>query len=97
MEATGLILIQHWADTSPALSKRRSNPNSHLTPDSPPEGDVIFYQTPAGTVCVEVLFHADTFGLSQKRMAELFGVDLRTVSYHLKKIYGTGELCGKSN
>jgi hypothetical protein len=30
--------------------------------------------------------------MSQKRMAELFGVDTRTINYHLGKIYESGEL-----
>jgi hypothetical protein len=41
---------------------------------------------------VEVLYEADTFWLDQRRIAELFGVDVRTVSYHLKEVYDTGEL-----
>lgn len=30
--------------------------------------------------------------MPQKRMAELYGVDVRTVNYHLKEIYESGEL-----
>jgi len=58
----------------------------------PEEGELILYQTREGAVRVEVLFQSDTFWLNQKRIAELFGVDLRTVSYHLKEIYDSGEL-----
>ncbi len=53
---------------------------------------LIFYSTPQGNVMVEVVFESETFWLSQKRMAELFGVDLRTVNEHLKNIFKTGEL-----
>jgi hypothetical protein len=60
--------------------------------DGPREGDLILYQTAEGTVRVEVLFEAETFWLEQKKIAELFGVDIRTVSYHLNEIYGSGEL-----
>ncbi len=60
--------------------------------DKPYEGELILYQTAEGTVRVEVLYEAETFWLNQKRMAELFGVDLRTISYHLKEIYASGEL-----
>jgi hypothetical protein len=69
-----------------------------MTPpaDPPPEGDVIFYQTPTGSVRVEVLFLADTFWLNQKRIAELFGVELPTVSYHLAEIYTSGELTSEA-
>lgn len=30
--------------------------------------------------------------MSQKRMAELYGVDVRTVNYHLSQIFESGEL-----
>lgn len=61
-------------------------------PDRPYEGELILYQTPEGTVRVEVLYEADTFWLNQKRIAELFGVDVRTVSEHLRNIFDTSEL-----
>jgi len=53
---------------------------------------LIFYSTPQGSVKVEVVFENETFWLSQKRMAELFGVDVRTVNEHLKNIFTNGEL-----
>jgi hypothetical protein len=52
----------------------------------------IFYSTPKGNIKVEVVFEEETFWLSQKRMAELFGVDVRTVNEHLKNIFDTREL-----
>lgn len=60
--------------------------------DKPHEGELILYQTPQGTVRVEVLYEGETFWLNQKRIAELFGVDLRTISEHLNNIYASGEL-----
>lgn len=57
---------------------------------------LIFYATPQGTVKVEVIFDEETFWLSQKRMAELFAVDVRTVNEHLKNIFKTGELAENS-
>ncbi|MBF0109612.1 MAG: virulence RhuM family protein [Magnetococcales bacterium] len=41
---------------------------------------------------IEVRYQEDTIWLSQKLMAELFGVDVRTVNEHLKNIFTTGEL-----
>ena len=58
----------------------------------PQSGDIILYSTPDGGVHVEVLYEGETFWLSQKRMAELFGVDVRTINEHLKNIYKSGEL-----
>ena len=63
---------------------------SEITP--PNEGDIIFYNSPAGQTKVEVLFENETFWLNQKRMAELFGVEAHTITYHLKEIYASGEL-----
>jgi hypothetical protein len=56
------------------------------------EGDIILYQTPEGSVRIEVVYQSDTFWLNQKKIADLFGVDVRTISYHLGEIYGSGEL-----
>ena len=59
---------------------------------APQENEIIFYTTPDGKVSVEVLFQEETFWLSQKRMADLFGVEVNTVNYHLKEIFSSGEL-----
>lgn len=53
---------------------------------------LIFYSTPQGNIKVEVVFENETFWLSQKLMADLFGVDVRTVNEHLKNIFETNEL-----
>jgi hypothetical protein len=63
-----------------------------MTEQPPQEGELILYRTVDGAVRVEVLYESETFWLDQKRMAELFGVDVRTVSYHLREVYGSGEL-----
>ena len=62
----------------------------------PKEGELILYQTPAGSVRIEVLYQTETFWLNQKQIAELFGVDLRTISEHLQNIYVSGELAPQS-
>jgi hypothetical protein len=56
------------------------------------EGDIVLYRTPEGAAKIEVLYEAETFWLNQKKVAELFGVEVPTISYHLKEIYGSGEL-----
>jgi len=60
--------------------------------NEPIEGELILYQTDEGLVRIEVRYEDETFWLSQKRMAELFGVDVRTVNEHLQNIYASGEL-----
>lgn len=59
---------------------------------TPQENDIIFYTTPGGQVNIEVFFLGETFWLSQKKMSDLFGVDVRTISEHLQNIFKTNEL-----
>src|SRR3989304_8738662 len=59
---------------------------------NPQFSDIIFYSSPEGDIHVEVFYGDETFWLSQKRMAELFGVEVHTINYHLKEIYASGEL-----
>ena len=54
--------------------------------------DIILYSSPDGNVRVEVIYSGETFWLTQKRMAELFGVEIPAISKHLKNIFETGEL-----
>src|ERR1017187_2195272 len=59
---------------------------------APLHHEIILYATPDGNVRVEVLFESETFWLSQKKMAELFGVESNTITYHLQEIYKSFEL-----
>ena len=54
--------------------------------------NILLYKTKQGEVRIEVIFNNETFWMSQKRMAELYGVDVRTVNYHLAQIFESGEL-----
>lgn len=58
----------------------------------PREGEIIFYTSPEGVTRIEVFFQDETFWLSQRRMSELFGVEVHTINYHLKEIFKSGEL-----
>lgn len=58
----------------------------------PQAGEILLYRTTEGSVKVEVFFQDETFWLNQRRMAELFGVESHTITYHLKEIYKSGEL-----
>lgn len=62
----------------------------------PKDGELILYQTGEGTVRVEVLYESETFWLNQKKIAELFAVDIRTISEHFRNIFASGELEEKS-
>lgn len=54
--------------------------------------DIILYSSPEGDIKVEVIFAGESFWLTQKKMAELFGVEVPAVSKHLKNIFETAEL-----
>ena len=59
---------------------------------SPENNDILFYTTPDRAVHIEVSFQDETFWLSQKKMADLFGVEIPTINYHLKEIFKSAEL-----
>ncbi len=54
--------------------------------------EIILYSTPDGDKKVGVLFHDENFWLTQKAIAELFGVEVPAISKHLGNIYDSGEL-----
>jgi len=54
--------------------------------------EFLLYTTPNGQVKIEIFVHKESVWLSQKRIAELFGVDTSTINEHLKNIYHSGEL-----
>jgi len=56
------------------------------------QNKVILYTTADGKVTVDVFFARDNFWLTQRTMAELFGVKTPAVSRHLKNIFESGEL-----
>lgn len=53
---------------------------------------IVLYKSDDGIVSVDVFFYDETFWLTQKAMGELFDVDVRTISYHLKEIFDSNEL-----
>ena len=56
------------------------------------EINFIIYQTPQGNVNIEAVVKDETLWLTQKAMAELFGVQVPAISKHLKNIFEEGEL-----
>lgn len=60
--------------------------------EKPQFNDILLYSTANGAVKIEVLYEDETFWLSQKRMAELFGVESHTITYHLKEVFKSEEL-----
>ena len=52
----------------------------------------LLYTAPDGVVKVEVFFGGETVWLTQKALAELFGVQRPAITKHLGNIFSTGEL-----
>lgn len=56
------------------------------------ESNILLYTSDNGDVSIQVRYEDGTFWLTQKRMAELFNVNISTINEHLKSIFSTGEL-----
>ena len=56
------------------------------------KSDIILYSTPEGSIKVEVILQDETVWLSQKAMAELFGVDRTVITKHLGNLFKEKEL-----
>ena len=52
----------------------------------------LIYNTPEENVSVNAVIKDETIWLTQKAMAELFGVGVPAISKHLANIYAEGEL-----
>ncbi len=56
------------------------------------ESEIIFYQGDDGNIKIEVFYHDETFWITQKKIADLFGVQRPAITKHLKNVFATGEL-----
>ncbi len=56
------------------------------------QSPILLYQTSESNINIEVNFLDENFWLTQKAIAQLFGVELNTVNYHLKEIFKSGEI-----
>jgi len=63
----------------------------HLIEDEATGDRILLYGTEKG-VRFELRYDAETLWMTQGQMAELFGVDVRTVNEHLTNVYRDGEL-----
>ena len=60
------------------------------------KNNFLLYTAPNGAVKVDVFFKDETVWLTQKALAELFGVKVPAISKHLKNIFDSGELIESS-
>ena len=56
------------------------------------QNKIVLYQSEDGLVSVDVIFHDETFWLTQRAMSELFTTTTQNITVHLKNIYDDGEL-----
>lgn len=56
----------------------------------------LLYTAPGGAVKVDVLFKEETVWLTQRALAELFGVKVPAINKHLRNIFDSGELAEAS-
>ncbi len=56
------------------------------------KGEIVIYTSDDGKVSLDTKLENDTIWLTQKGMAELFGVKTPAISKHLKNIFNEGEL-----
>lgn len=63
---------------------------SNIEPSN--QNNFILYTSPNGNVNLSVLLNNETIWLTQKSIAELFGVTIPTINEHLKNIFKTNEL-----
>ncbi|MCC5836079.1 MAG: virulence RhuM family protein [Opitutales bacterium] len=61
-----------------------------------PQGEIVLYQPTQGNEPVRVLLEGETVWLTQRLIAKLFGVSVKTVNEHLINIYDEGELAGEA-
>ena len=58
----------------------------------PQHGEILLYDNGTDKQFVSVVFRDETFWLTQKAMAELFGCTADNISLHLKNIFAESEL-----
>ncbi len=63
---------------------------------TPNPNDFIFYTTSDGAVKIGVIIQGETVWLTQKQMANLFGVQVPAINKHLSNIFTSGELQAES-
>lgn len=56
------------------------------------EDQFIMYRSNDSTIQMDVYYHEESVWLTQKKMAELFGVDVNTVGEHLQNVFSASEL-----
>ena len=56
-------------------------------------GKILIYQNEKGDPKIDVYFEADSIWMTQRSMADLYQVDVRTINEHVVNIINTESLC----
>ena len=91
-----LIIVENADKKKPQvqIAKQYFNQETSITEliSNNQSSNILLYKTKQGEARIEVIFNNETFWMSQKRMADLYNVEINTINYHLKEIFKSGEL-----
>lgn len=96
MEQGDLASTVQKRDDRKTPSEGFQNPERTQGVELNSERTTVIYTAADGKVTADVFFAIDTFWMTQKTMAGLFGVKIPAISKHLKNIYISGELTEKA-
>ena len=71
------------------MKKNQPVPNNSFT-------EILLYSTPNNQVRVEIFLRNENIWLTQKKIAELFGVGVPAINKHLNNIFESAELSENS-
>lgn len=90
-----LMIAENADSKKPQVQKAREYFKQEIsTPELIDNGlsfNILLYKIKQEESRIEVVFNSETFWMSQKRMADLFGVETNTTNDHLKEIFKSRE------
>lgn len=70
----------------------KTEKNQQLAPIRSSAAEYLTFVAASGTGGVETVYSDENVWLTQKMLAQLYDVDVRTINYHLKKVFSDSEL-----
>lgn len=74
------------------MSKNKKQPSKEISITRSSAAEYLTFVAASGSGGVEAVYADENIWLTQKMMAALYEVDVRTINYHLKKIFNDSEL-----
>ncbi len=78
------------------LGGQRYKIGGRMKSDLKPMSQFLLYTSPNGNVKLDVFLQDETLWLTQKMMAELFGIERSVITKHLHNVFESSELQEKS-